>query len=366
MFLRRALPVLLTALSLGAAAMLAPAPAMAVPPANAPAAQLSWQVLPTGVADSVRFRGLAVVSADVVWAGGYDGVILRTVDGGASWTSVGPADAAGMQFRDIEATSARHAVAMSAGEGEDSRIYVTDDGGASWSESFRNHEAAAFYDCMAFSSPTTGLAASDPVDGKTRMLQTRDGGHTWSVLSQAGMVAALAGEYYFAGSGTCLSALPGRTAYLGTGGAGPWARVLTTADSGVTWTAVETPVAASASAGIFSVQFADPRRGVVVGGDFADPTNSSANAAWTADGGRTWSAPAVPPRGYRSGSDWLGAYAAAIVAVGPTGSDVSWNGGRTWSAIADGSLDTVACTAGGVCFASGAAGVIARLEGARH
>ncbi len=53
---------------------------------------------------------------------------MRTVHGGKTWISIGQAGAEGQQFRDIEATSADHAVAMSAGEGTDSRIYVTDNG----------------------------------------------------------------------------------------------------------------------------------------------------------------------------------------------------------------------------------------------
>lgn len=112
-------------------------PASAAPAASSPiagsvaakpAATLAWRDLPTG--STARFRGLAVVSRDVVWAAGYDGTILRTVDAGATWASVGPAAAAALQFRDIEATSASHAVAMTVGSGEESRIYVTDDGGA--------------------------------------------------------------------------------------------------------------------------------------------------------------------------------------------------------------------------------------------
>jgi photosystem II stability/assembly factor-like uncharacterized protein len=357
---RRVLPVLLSALALAASSLCVAGSADAAPARHTPG--LSWRVTPTGVPDTVRFRGLAAVSRSVAWAGGFEGVVLRTVDGGRTWASVGPAGAAGLQFRDIEATSAMHAVAMSAGEGEDSRIYVTDDGGASWVESFRNHEPTAFYDCMAFSSPKRGLAVSDPVDGKARLIRTSDGGHTWSIVDQAGMPPALVGEYYFAGSGTCLSALPGQQVALGTGGAGPWARVLVSTNRGRSWTVAETPVAASASSGIFSVRFRDRRQGLVVGGDYAQPDNNVANAAWTADGGRTWHLPAVTPRGYRSGAAWLPQQWAAAIAVGPTGSDVTWDGGRSWAGFDDGSFDTVQCADDGACWASGAGGRIAVLD----
>ena len=42
--------------------------------------QLSWRLVDTGT--QTHFRGLSVVSRKVAWLGGYDGVVLRTVDGG--------------------------------------------------------------------------------------------------------------------------------------------------------------------------------------------------------------------------------------------------------------------------------------------
>ena len=48
------------------------------------------------------------------------------------------------------------------------------------------------------------------------------------------------------------------------------------------------------------------------------------------------------------------------VAVGPTGSDVTLDQGRTWQGFDDGSFDTVDCAAG-ACWASGEAGRAAYL-----
>src|SRR3954451_7322401 len=80
-----------------------------------------WQLSDTGV-PGVRFRGLAPVSGKVAWVAGTAGTVLRTVDGGRGWSSVGLADAAALQFRDIEAVDARTAVALTIGNGTDSRI----------------------------------------------------------------------------------------------------------------------------------------------------------------------------------------------------------------------------------------------------
>lgn len=331
-------------------------------------ATLSWRDSTTGT--TARFRGLSVVSPSIIWAAGYDGVVLRTTNGGRTWASVGPAAAAeaGLQFRDIEATSASHAVAMTVGSGTDSRVYVTDNGGATWTEADRMTDPAGFYDCMAFIDKRRGLVVSDPVGGKLTLKATRDGGHTWTPVDTSAAPKPYADEYFFAGSGTCLSAGAGPRVYLGTGGnVSPGvARVFSSPDRGRTWSVVDTPVAASASSGIFSVRFRDAKRGIVVGGDYANPTSTDKIAAWTADGGRTWSLPKVPPRGYRSGSAYAAVKCAGVVAiaVGPTGSDASFDGGRTWSAIDDGSLDTVQCVEG-TCWGSGADGRIAKLVAAR-
>jgi photosystem II stability/assembly factor-like uncharacterized protein len=329
-------------------------------PGQAGVTAYGWQVTPTGTTE--RFRGLAPVSRDIAWVSGTNGTVLRTTDGGRTWGDVSPqglgTDA--LQFRDIEAFDARHAVVLSIGEGEDSRILVTDDGGASWTETFRNAEPAAFYDCMAFSSPRHGLAMSDPVDGRFRLVETSDGGRSWTIVDPAGMPAAQSGEFAFAASGTCLSAGVGGRTYLVSGGVDP-ARVFTSTDHGRTWTVADSPVAGGASAGIFSVSFRDARRGVVVGGDFAAPTGAVDNAAWTDDGGATWTKSTTNPSGYRSGSAWVPRTARTVLAVGPSGSDVSTDGGRSWSTFDSGSFDSVECTADGACWASGEQGRVGIL-----
>lgn len=357
------------AVLLGTTAAGAVAPDIARSPGResaGPAGALSWSLTTTGTTS--RLRGLAAVSRSVAWASGYAGTVIRTVDGGRTWTSVGPAGTADLQFRDVEAFDAQHAVAMAAGEGESSRIYTTTDGGRSWVEAFRNTEPAAFYDCMAFTSASVGYAVSDPVDGRFRIIKTTDGGLSWDVLDPAGMPAALPGEFGFAASGTCLAADVSGRLHLGSGGADP-GRVFESEDGGTTWDVTLTPVAGSGSGGIFSVSFRGPRDGVIVGGDFGNPTASVGTAAWTSDGGLTWTAPTgAGPGGYRSGSAWVNRGWGGqgwVIAVGPTGSDVSRDGGRSWSAFDTGSFDAVQCARDGSCWASGEQGRVAVLTGLR-
>jgi photosystem II stability/assembly factor-like uncharacterized protein len=322
-----------------------------------------WELTPTG--STAQFRGLAAVSKDVAWVGGSGGQVLRTVDGGKSWQNVGPAGAETVQFRDVEAFDAKRAVVLSIGNGGDSRVYRTVDGGQSWTETFRNPDANAFYDCFDFFDDRRGLALSDPVDGKFRILATSDGGKSWQVQPTAGMPAALPGEFAFAASGSCLVAGPGRTAWFATGG-GDRPRVFRTVDGGKQWSVADSPMASGEAGGIFSLAFRGPLFGVAVGGDFLKPTEAVKAASVTYDGGRTWKLVAADkaPKGYRSGSAFVPNTPATVIAVGPSGSDVSYDGGRNWTQFYDGSFDSVECAGHGVkagCWASGAKGAVARL-----
>ncbi len=320
-----------------------------------------WELKDSGAAE-VRFRGLSAVSRNTAWVAGTAGTVLRTTDGGASWRNVSPPGAADLQFRDIEAFDARRAVVLAIGEGEASRVYRTDDAGATWTESFRNTDANAFYDCMTFFDSRHGLAMSDPVDGKFRILSTGDGGRSWKVLPNTGMPAALDGEAGFAASGQCLVSSGPRDAWLATGG-GARARVLHSADRGLTWTATDTPVPAGDPArGVFALAFRDRTHGLAVGGDYTAGRPSPLAAAVTGDGGRTWHSATTPPPAYRSGVTWLPRSRTTALAVGPTGTDLTTDAGRTWKTVDTGSYDTVDCAADLGCWAAGEKGRVARLE----
>lgn len=317
---------------------------------------MTWSMVDT--ATTARLRGLAPVSAKVVWASGTGGTILRSTDGGLSVEDVSPPDTAALQFRSLYASSADHAVAISIGDNvDDMRAYVTDDGGRSWTMSLQNQAETGFYDCLTFVDKKTGYLLGDPVDGKFQVIRTNDGGHHWDILPSAGMPEA-PNEFGFAASGTCIQSNDRGDLYFGTGGVES-ARIFTSTDQGRTWSAADSPVAGGASSGIFSLSFGHGRGGVAVGGDYTMPDSADAVGAWTADRGRTWSE-AAGLGGYRSGSAWVADAQDMVIAVGPTGSDVSRDGGRTYTTFDTGSFDAVRCVPN-ACFASGEGGRLARL-----
>ena len=285
--------------------------------------------------------------------------MLRTTNGGATWQQVGPPGTQTLQFRDIEAFDADHAVIMSVGDNPtDFRIYVTSNGGQTWALTFVNQEPTAFYDCMTFFDSRRGLALSDPPDGiHFRVIATDDGGLTWHVTG-AQMPQALPGEFAFAASGQCITSDHGRRAWFGTGGAAE-ARVFRSDDGGASWTVASTPIASGPTAGIFALAFRGQQHGLAVGGDFLAETNSPDNFARTSDGGASWSLLPAAPAEYRSGATWLDGH--TVLSVGPSGSDVSTDSGVTWERFDDGSLDTVDCASPNACWAAGANGRVAYL-----
>ncbi|GAA0627916.1 oxidoreductase [Streptomyces crystallinus] len=320
----------------------------------------SWQPTPTGV--DARFRGLAAVGRNTAWVAGSRGTVLRTSDGGRSWRDVSPPGAGELEFRDVEAFDGRRAVVLAIGEGEASRVYRTEDGGATWKESFRNLDPKAFYDCLTFFDHRHGLAVSDPVDGKYRILSTADGGRSWKVLPSTGMPEARPGEASFAASGQCLVSSGPHDVWLASGGAAT-ARVLHSADRGLTWTATDSTIPAGDPArGVFGLAFRDRTHGLAVGGDYRAGQLSPRASEATGNGGRTWSPARTPVAAYRSGVAWLPHSRSAALAVGPTGTDATTDGGRTWHTVDTGSYDTVDCAPDGGCWAAGEKGRVARLS----
>lgn len=336
--------------------------ALATLPASASGAgDPFWRLVHGGTQASLR--GLDAVNGQVAWASGSHGTVLRTTNGGQHWDRVGPAHTGRLQYRDLQAFDADTAVIMSIGNYPGSfRFYRTSNGGRSWQLGYQNHESQAFYDCMDFADRSHGLALSDPVNGTFRILATADGGRSWHVQPRVGMPAALPGEFAFAASGTCIVA-KGQDIWFATGGA-ERARVFRSTDGGRTWTAYDTPIRSGPTAGIYSLAFRDRQHGIAVGGDYTKPEAAPRSLAVTSDGGRTWTlvAGGDAPGEYRSGAAYRPGTGGTAIVVGPTGSDISYDGGLHWHRFDATALNAVDCAGDGSCWAAGPEGSIAKLD----
>lgn len=271
-------------------------------------------------------RGLSVVTDEVLWVSGTQGKAGRSTDGGKNWEWFGIPGCDSCDFRDVEGFSADRAVIM--GIAEPARIFLTDDGGKSWEQVYFNDTKGIFLDAMEFFNDKEGVIAGDAINGRFKGLRTKDGGRSWQDI---GMPAAAEGEACFAASGTTLRAINGKNSFaIATGGlksrffrykSGKWAVTEWPVKQGIP------------SAGVFSFAFRGAKNGVAVGGDYMNPKASEGNCALTTDGGNSWQAPRKGPRGYRSAVEYIDKN--LLIATGPTGTDISRDGGQTWEALAD-------------------------------
>jgi photosystem II stability/assembly factor-like uncharacterized protein len=326
------------------------------------ASREQWVAQSTGT--TVRLRGVSAVNASVAWASGDKGTYARTTDGGRTWTKGTVDGASDLDFRDVDAFDANTAYLLAIGEGEKSRIYKTTDGGRRWVLQFRNERPDAFFDAMAFWDRDHGIAMSDPVGGRFLIVRTSDGGATWKETSSEGMPEALNGEGAFAASGTCIAVQGKHHAWFGTGGP-QGARIFRSDDEGRTWQVSRVPLASGKTAGVFSIAFRDSSDGVAVGGDYAQEKESKENVALTRDGGRTWlPIEGTRPKGYRSCVSYLeGGGRNTLVAVGPSGTDYSTDGGKNWRILGDEGFHSASFAAASG-WAVGEQGRVARFEGA--
>jgi hypothetical protein len=313
---------------------------------------------------TASLRGIHAVDTNVVWATGADGTILRTQDGGAHWEHCAtPGGAEKLDFRGVWAWSAEVATTLSSGPGDQSRVYLTNDGCLHWTEEARNTEKEGFWDAIAFNvgsgtQARTGILVGDPVNGRFATL-TLLPERSWQPDEKS--CSAREGEAGFAASDSSIFAFGSQRYILVTGGkGGPRALLsplLAYSDSKKECLPVELPLAGgSDSAGAFSVSFRDLKHGVVVGGDYKKPDDGTRTAAWSADGGRQWTAASKPPHGYRSAVAW-DPQASAWIAVGTNGSDISRDDGKTWERLDDGKWNAVSPP-----FAVGPGGRIGRLR----
>lgn len=303
------------ALALSLAACGGRGPALELDPSRPPGVELQS----SGV--TALLQAVSVVDSNVVWISGHDATVVRTIDGGRTWTRrtvSGAPDS--LQFRDVHALDSNTAWVLAAGPGDMSRIYRTDDGGATWTLQWTNAEAAGFYDCIDFWDTDRGIAYGDAVDGELRILLTDDGGRSWRFVPRSSLPAAQPGEGGFAASGLCVQTRPGGKAWIAAGNAAR-PRAFMTGDYGLSWSVADVPVEAGEAAGLTAISMRNDDDGVAFGGNLGVTDRRTDNVAVTGDGGRTWSpAPHVSIDGALYGGIHVQiATDAVLLAVGPGG-----------------------------------------------
>ena len=276
-----------------------------------------------------NFRGLCVVNDDVIWASASHGTVMRSINGGSSWSVQQIAGAEELDFRDVHAFDKNTAMVLAAGDM--GRIYRTSDGGSTWELVYSNDQKGIFFDGMDFMNTKKGIAFSDPIDGKIFLIKTENGGKTWKQIDPSKIPPALDGEAGYAASGTGI-VFQENNVWIATGG-GARARILKSIDAGENWMFYDTPMVSAEGSGIFSLAVREKNQAIIVGGSYMDSTNVNKNCAISSDGGESWtSIDKGQPDGYRScvaNHPFLN----LSVAVGRTGCDYSTDNGQSWTSF---------------------------------
>jgi photosystem II stability/assembly factor-like uncharacterized protein len=265
-------------------------------------------------------------SGTTVIAVGHNGAVLRSPDSGAHWVRLFTA-MPGVPVRGV-AFSGDSAIAV----GDGGLIQRSTDGGTTW-QSVSSDAGTLNLVGVAFNGSGVGLAVGD--SGK--VLRTVDAGSSWATVRSGNEFLK---DVAFVNAGTAVA--------IGDGG-----KVLRSTDAGLSWQAINT----GSSLSLVHVAFDAAGNGIATGGS----TSGSTVRLRTNDGGQTWSAIAGPAEVDASAFSPAGD---VLVAVGRGGEiESSRDGGSNWTRrtpTAQRGLYGIAFVSTSVGIAVGDAGTILR------
>ncbi len=319
-----------------------------------------WELQEIG--STASLRGVFAVSDQVIWASGSSGTYVRTIDGGDRWyVNTYPDQPNSMDYRDVHAFDENSAILLKIAS--PAVILKTRNSGMSWNRRYFRDDKTVFFNSMDFWDKDNGIIVGDPIEGRFQMLLTDDKGETWYEIPPERIPPAEQGEMQFAASGTCLAVSGSEKVWIGTGGSN--ARIFFSGDRGTTWEVFDTPIVdGEGSKGIFSVAFYNENKGIIVGGDYREDYSRTGNCALTYDGGRTWKLVEGEnsPYGFRSCVAYIpNTGGNALIAVGTSGTDISEDGGMSWTNVDTTGYNSISIDPNGrTAWAVGADGRIAR------
>lgn len=304
------------------------------------------------------FRGMHALTDNLVWVSGTRGRVGCTRDGGLSWRWTPVPNFEKRDLRSMWAFDGLRALVVAIDT--PAQILYTADGGRNWSVVYEDRRPGMFLDAIHFWNEKEGLVVGDPIDGHAFMLKTTDGGLHWQELPKHQRPALDSGEAFFAASASNLLAYPKGGYQLVSGG--KKSRFFQGTQS------VQIPLVQgkeSTGANGLSAYDPDPKRKqprylIIAGGDFGSDTTRTGNLAYSVDGGKTWSAPTVPPAGYRSGVAQIDENRALV--CGTSGIDYTLDGGKTWKLLSKDSYHVARYPPGGTfVYLAGSKGKVTRI-----
>lgn len=198
---------------------------------------------------------------------------------------------------------------------------------------YKESHEKVFYDAMKFWNNKEGIAIGDPTQDCFSILITRDGGNSWNKIPCQNLPKLTEGEAAFAASNTNIC-IKGSKTFVVSGGTK--SRVFVSENKGNSWNVYETPITQGhAMTGVFSADFFNDNIGIVVGGNYEEQSDNSANKAITYDGGKTWKLIGVNEGfGYASCVQFVpNSNGNDLVTVGTSGIYYSNSQGASWERL---------------------------------
>ena len=289
--------------------------------------------------NNTSIRSIKAIDKNTLYFAGSNGKWGFTRDGGKSWeiNTIKYKDSVKPNFRSIAFNGehffvfsiANPALLYKLSENSQQLIYT------------EMHEKV-FYDAIAFFDDNLhGIAVGDPTGNCASILLTNDGGESWEKLSCENAPGFVEGEAFFAASNTNI-AIVDDVVWIASGG--KKAKIYKSLDYGKTWESFTTPIVQGVnSKGIYSIDFVDENKGIIIGGDYTKPEENKANKAITVDGGKTWQLVADNKNpNYKSCIQYVPkTNGKEIFAVGKTGVSYSNDTGKTWSKVSNDSYYSI-------------------------
>jgi len=306
--------------------------------------------------------GIKAVNANVVWACGAKGTVLKTVNGGTTWVTKTPTDAARTNYGiDAIDSSTAWVISCDGTNSVDLKIWKTTDGGTTWVTKYTNPNN--FADGIKMFDANNGVAWGDPEpypSTKWEVARTTDGGNTWARVDPKNIAPAdsVNGEY---GAASALTINGNHAWFVGYSGAtGSKEKVYHSTDKGATWTSASFAMVGGKSTSGYCA-FSSTTKGAFVGFD--------GTTATTTDGGATWTTSSVTGATFRNIAAVLAVPDMYIAVGGPNSTTpqtwTSMDGGKTWTPVAVTGTEYLRAveTVGKSAFAGGNLGGIYKWSG---
>jgi photosystem II stability/assembly factor-like uncharacterized protein len=301
----------------------------------------SWNSQASGFADESRgINQIVITDENTAWATAYDGTgastkvrdYTRTTDGGETWTAgTCPTPNNNYGWSCLAAIDANTAWAMFyrvSGSNDEGVVLKTTDGGTTWTQQGDEviyAASASFPNVIYFWDADNGFAMGDPINGEFEIYTTTDGGDSWNAVGADAIPNPVSGEFGI----VRVYGTYKETVWFGTNKG----RVYKSTDKGYSWSVVEL----GNDFWVDEIRFKDDMNGWLT----ADDTDGGGDHIFmkTTDGGATWT-DATPIAPYHYGSfTYVPKTDNTLVSTGvdfqnnDLGSSYSLDGGENWVEI---------------------------------